>query len=115
MNEITDTDRLNRIFAEPEDNRHIVMQINRYGKGAIGNPMVSALDRGDIDAVLINEAEADTIADGDRVRVPGFKGLHGVKVPAVKDGPNYPRVYVHGLGWTDRKTILTWDIVRKKP
>lgn len=49
-----DTRRLDRILA---DNEGIVVEVNRYGKGAAGNSMVGIETREDIDAVLKMEAE----------------------------------------------------------
>lgn len=54
MNEITDTKRLERILSERPE---IILLVNKYGKGAIGNPIVGILNREDIDAVI--EAEED--------------------------------------------------------
>ncbi len=50
------------------------------------------------------------IQDGDRVKVPGFDGLHRVTTSHVS-----ARVYVNGLGWTDRKTIEGWERITKVP
>lgn len=50
-----DTIRLNRIL---KGNPEIVVEVNEYGAGALGNSLVHIDTRHDIDAVLKMEAEA---------------------------------------------------------
>ncbi len=62
MRKITDTMRLDRIFAEHEDLRgEIHLEINVYGKGAQGNTTVSIENRADLDVVILKEREAQRV------------------------------------------------------
>ena len=55
---ITDKMRLDRVLAERVSTKNFVMEINRYGAGAFGNPVVSFDSRADIDAVIKSERAA---------------------------------------------------------